>query len=117
MNARAPITTHVLDISVGKAAQGVPVTLERKSDGGAWVILKQTVTNADGRVEDLMEKGSKAERGIYRLTFGIEAYYSTRGTMTFYPEASVVFVIREPSEHHHVPLLLSPFGFSTYRGT
>jgi hydroxyisourate hydrolase len=117
MNTRAPITTHVLDISVGKAAHGVPVTLERKSDGGDWVILKQAKTNADGRVEDLMDKGSRAERGTYRLTFGIEAYYSTRATMTFYPEASVVFVIREPSEHHHVPLLLSPFGFSTYRGT
>ncbi len=114
---RAPITTHVLDISVGKAAQGVPVTLERRGDQGQWMTLKQATTNSDGRVEDLLERGSRAEKGTYRLSFGIEAYYLSRSVTTFYPEASVVFVIREPSEHHHVPLLLSPFGFSTYRGT
>ena len=117
MNTRSPITTHVLDISVGKAAQGVPVQLDRSDGKGGWKTLKAATTNADGRVEDLMERGSRAEAGVYRLTFGIRAYFAGRGVGTFYPEASIIFEITQPAEHHHVPLLLSPFGYSTYRGT
>lgn len=115
--ARSPITTHVLDISVGRAASAVPVTLESRSAGGSWTLVKSGQTNSDGRIEDLMERGSRAAAGIYRLTFDIQAYYSGVGQKTFYPEASIVFEITQPAEHHHVPLLLSPFGFSTYRGT
>jgi 5-hydroxyisourate hydrolase len=117
MNSRSPITTHVLDISVGKAASGVAVTLERSDGRGGFALLKRAATNADGRVEDLLERGSRAEGGVYRLTFDLQAYFSAKGTKTFYPEASIVFEITQPAEHHHVPLLLSPFGYSTYRGT
>ena len=117
MTARSPITTHVLDISVGKAAAGVNVLLERQSAPGEWTRIREAATNADGRIEDLMERGSRAEAGIYRLSFDLQAYYSARNQKTFYPSASIVFEITQPSEHHHVPLLLSPFGYSTYRGT
>lgn len=117
MSARSPITTHVLDISLGRAAAGVPVTLERDGGGGRWTLLKAATTNSDGRIEDLMARGARAEVGIYRLTFDVKAYFSILGTQTFYPQATVVFEVTQPSEHHHVPLLLSPFGFSTYRGT
>lgn len=116
-NTRSPITTHVLDISVGKAAAGVPVSLEAKAASGGWALVKSAETNSDGRIEDLMERGSRAAAGIYRLTFDIRAYYAALGQKTFYPEALIVFEITQPAEHHHVPLLLSPFGFSTYRGT
>jgi len=117
MNARSPITTHVLDVSVGKAAANVAVTLERQTGPTQWSLVRSGATNADGRVEDLMERGTRAEAGVYRLSFDIKAYYDARGLRTFYPSASIVFEITQPSEHHHVPLLLSPFGFSTYRGT
>ncbi|MFN7685915.1 MAG: hydroxyisourate hydrolase [Oligoflexia bacterium] len=117
MNPRSPITTHVLDLSLGQAAQGVPVQLERSDGKGGWMVLKSATTNSDGRVEDLMARGSRAQAGVYRLTFNIQAYFLERGVATFYPEAAIVFEITQPAEHHHVPLLLSPFGYSTYRGT
>jgi len=116
---RSPITTHVLDIARGKAAAGVAVTLESQDagGGGAWKELRRASTNADGRVEDLMAPGSKAPAGIYRLTFGIGPYFRAQGGESFYPHATIVFEIKNPAEHHHVPLLLSPYGYSTYRGT
>ena len=118
MNARSPITTHVLEISRGRAAQGVPVTLEVQSGPqGSWTLVKNAKTNGDGRIEDLMPKGTQATAGVYRLTFDVAAFYAATGTKTFYPSASIVFEISNPAEHHHVPLLLSPFGYSTYRGT
>lgn len=117
MSTRSPITTHVLDISRGKAAAGVAVTLERQLSATEWKQLKQSATNADGRVEDLMAPGSAVDAGIYRLTFDTAAYYRASGGTTFYPHASIVFEVANPKEHYHVPLLLSPFGYSTYRGT
>ena len=114
---RSPITTHVLDVSLGKAAARGPVTLESQVGSGEWAAVSQGMTNADGRIEDLMERGAKAAAGVYRLTFDLKGYFDARQTRTFYPSATVVFEITDPSEHHHVPLLLSPFGYSTYRGT
>lgn len=114
---RSPITTHVLDQSRGRAASGVPVRLERRVSPSEWKTLGQAITNSDGRVEDLLARGSRAERGIYRLTFDTAAYFASQGVTTFYPEVSVVFELVAPDEHHHVPLLVSPFGYSTYRGT
>ncbi len=116
MKERSPITTHILDISRGKAAAGVAVLLERK-EGQGWKELARGATNADGRVEGLLPAGSRAEAGVYRLTFESEAYFKAQNTASFYPSISVTFNLTQPSEHHHVPLLLSPFGFSTYRGT
>lgn len=117
MSARSPITTHVLDLSRGKAAAGIPVTLERRISSTAWKTLKSAVTNADGRVEDLMTPGTQAEAGVYRLTFETAPYFRAGGGASFYPYASIAFEITQPQEHHHVPLLLSPYGYSTYRGT
>jgi 5-hydroxyisourate hydrolase len=102
------ITTHVLDTSRGRPATGVPVVLERAADSG-WHPVGRGTTDADGRVRDLLT--SAPEDGRYRLTFDTGAY------SRFYPEVTVTFVVEGGEEHYHVPLLLSPFGYSTYRGS
>lgn len=114
--ARSPITTHILDLARGAAASNVPLTLE-KSSGAGWTELARGRTNEDGRIEDLLTPGSKAEAGTYRLTFDTRAYFQSRGESSFYPSVSVVFELTHPEQHHHIPLLLSPYGYSTYRGT
>jgi 5-hydroxyisourate hydrolase len=108
------ITTHVLDVSRGSPAGGVPVTLEIRSNDG-WKMLGGGRTDPDGRAYEL--SGDEIEAGIYRLTFDTAAYFAACGVDGFYPIAQVVFEVRDPSAHHHVPLLLSPFGYSTYRGS
>lgn len=110
------ITTHVLDTSRGRPASGVPVLLEMRSDDG-WREIAQAETDADGRVRQLLPPGSPLTAGTWRLTFGVGKYFDSHGIESFYPEASVVFVIRDPEPHYHVPLLLSPYGYSTYRGS
>ena len=107
------ITTHVLDTSRGRPASGVPVVLEIRSDGG-WKELARAETDADGRVRNLL---AAPTTGVYRLTFGVEAYFQAQGIEGFYPEAAIAFHVRDANQHHHVPLLLSPFGYSTYRGS
>lgn len=109
------ISTHVLDITRGKPAEGVPVTLEKK-EGEGYARVKSGATDADGRIKDLVANGELTE-GTYRITFDTGAYWKATGVEGFYPEASVVFVIRDANAHYHVPLLLSPFGYSTYRGS
>lgn len=104
------ITTHVLDTARGRPASGVPVTLERAGDAG-WERVGQGTTDADGRVGDLLVSSPPA--GRYRLTFDTGSYLSAG----FYPEVSITFVVQEEESHYHVPLLLSPFGYSTYRGS
>jgi 5-hydroxyisourate hydrolase len=105
------ITTHVLDTARGRPAKGVPVVLERHVDA-RWEPVGQGTTDADGRVSDLLASGP--EPGRYRLTFDTAAYFDGAG---FYPEVSVTFAATGGEEHYHVPLLLSPFGYSTYRGS
>lgn len=114
---RSPITTHVLDVSRGRAASGVGVTLEMHAPDGSWRELARGATNPDGRTEGLLPPGSQVQAGVYRLSFATGAYFRGLGAATFFPETSIVFEITRPDEHHHVPLLLSPFGYSTYRGT
>lgn len=109
------VSTHVLDIHRGRPAQGVPVTIERK-DGGAFTPLRRAATDADGRVKELVAEG-QLEAGTYRITFDTGAYFAAEGIEGFYPEASVVFVVRDANAHYHVPLLLSAHGYSTYRGS
>ena len=111
------ITTHVLDILLGKPAQGVPVLLERQAAGGAWHTIGRGKTDAQGRVRGLSAPGSKLEAATYRLTFDTAAYFHERNIESFYPRVEVVFVVHDPAQHYHVPLLLSPFGYSTYRGS
>jgi 2-oxo-4-hydroxy-4-carboxy-5-ureidoimidazoline decarboxylase len=110
------ITTHVLDTSLGRPAGGVAVRLERR-EGTAWIELGRGATDADGRCRNLLPEGTTLQPAVYRLGFDSAAYFGARGVPTFYPEVSVVFEVREPAQHHHVPLLLSPFGYSTYRGS
>ena len=110
------ITTHVLDTSRGRPAGGVPVTLEVETVGG-WKTLGEGITNADGRIADLLDGDTTIDAGIYRLTFDTATYFADNKIQSFYPQVSVVFKIEDPNQHYHVPLLLSPFGYSTYRGS
>ncbi|HUQ19934.1 MAG TPA: hydroxyisourate hydrolase [Gemmatimonadaceae bacterium] len=105
------ISTHVLDTSLGKPAQGISVELEH---GGA--IIGSGVTDVDGRVRDLVASGASLDAGDYQLTFSVADYFKRMGRESFYTKVVVPFRI-EDSQHYHVPLLLSPFGYSTYRGS
>lgn len=110
------ITTHVLDTSLGKPAVGVPVRLEIQDRDKTWELRGHGVTDADGRLKDLL-RGVALSVGTYRLTFDTYTYFSERKVEHFYPEVIIVFVVTNAASHHHVPLLLSPFGFSSYRGS
>lgn len=112
---RSPITVHVLDTSRGKPAAEVAVMLEQ-ADGKQWRELAKAKTNGDGRVETLLPKSKPLAAGIYRATFESGAYFAKSKTKTFYPRIIVLFEVVDPKEHYHIPLLLSPFGYSTYRG-
>jgi 5-hydroxyisourate hydrolase len=90
------------------------VVLERAADSG-WERVGRAATNADGRASDLL--ASAPERGRYRLTFDTGAYFGASGRAGFYPEVSITFEVEGGEDHYHVPLLLSPFGYSTYRGS
>ena len=109
------VSTHILDTTFGKPAANVPVLLEKKGESG-WEKCGGGMTDADGRIKDLVPAG-KLEVGIFRVTFDTTAYYKLQAMECFYPEVAVVFQIREPEAHYHVPLLVSPFGYSTYRGS
>ena len=108
------LTTHVLDTSRGRPAAGVPVTLEVEAAGG-WKLVGKATTNPDGRIDDLAT--ANLPTGVYRLMFDTETYFSNHQVKGFYPQVTVVFRIDDPTQHYHVPLLLSPFGYSTYRGS
>lgn len=100
------LSTHVLDAARGRPARGVPVRLERR-DGDVWAPVAEARTDDDGRVRDLPPPG----KGVHRLVF------DTAGLSDFYPEVAVAFTVTDPGEHYHVPLLLSPYAYSTYRGS
>jgi 5-hydroxyisourate hydrolase len=109
------ISTHVLDTARGTPASGVAIELLRRNDGG-WDQLCSARTNVEGRVQDLCPQDG-VPPGVYKLFFDVADYYGSQGVSTFYPEAAIVFTLLKPEEHYHVPLVLSPFGYSTYRGT
>lgn len=115
-DARGGLTSHVLDTALGQPARDVTVRLERQAGQGAWTVLAERATDADGRVRELLSGGA-LEAGTYRLTFETGAYFRAAGRPVFYPRVQVEIVIASPTEHHHIPLLLSPFGYSTYRGS
>ena len=108
------LSTHVLDAASGQPAAGVRVALGRR-DGGGWEPLDEGVTDDDGRVRDLAPGGLGA--GVHRLVFATGEYFAATGQTGFYPEVTVVFEVTEADRHYHVPLLLSPYAFSTYRGS
>jgi 5-hydroxyisourate hydrolase len=111
------LSTHVLDTTRGEPARDVPVVLERLDGPAGAAALCQARTDADGRVRALLPEGMALEEGMYRLTFDTWTYFATTGGEAFYPEVSIVFQVRDATRHHHVPLLLSPYGYSTYRGS
>jgi 5-hydroxyisourate hydrolase len=114
MSTRSHITSHVLDAATGTPAAGVPVTLSQLSDVG-WQVLAEAVTDADGRVSQFGPESVPV--GRYRVTFDTQTYFASLGRDAFYPEVQVVFELAEVNAHYHVPLLLSPFAYSTYRGS
>ena len=107
------LSTHVLDTALGRPAAGVAVTLARE-DG---TTLGAGVTDDDGRVRELLPAGRPLGAGTYRLRFDVGAYFARGGREAFYPEVAVVFRVGARDEHYHVPLLVSPYGYSTYRGS
>lgn len=110
------ISTHVLDTARGLPAEGVPIMLEALGDPD-WKKIGGGVTNADGRIPSLLTEVDELAVGVYRMTFDTFRYYKRFNTRTFYPMVRVMFEVFESGEHHHVPLLLSPWGYSTYRGS
>jgi 5-hydroxyisourate hydrolase len=110
------ITTHVLDTSRGCPAAGVEVELEQLDARDSWTPIARGVTDADGRLRTLVPAGVRPVPGTYRLVFATAGYFGADGRDSFFPRVVVIFKVGD-APHYHVPLLLSPFGYSTYRGT
>ena len=110
------ITTHVLDTAMGKPGIGIEVLLEIKK-GNEWSQLSGGQTNNDGRVPELIPKGHAIAVGTYRISFKVANYFAAQKRDTFYPSADIVFEVKDATQHYHVPLLVSPFSYSTYRGS
>lgn len=110
------ITTHVLDVSLGRPAAGVSVVLEIEKTAGVWKELSRGATDGDGRLRHLLVPSSLVE-GTYRLTFDTGSYFASCRVAGLYPRVSVEFQVRDLKAHYHIPLLLSPYGYSTYRGS
>jgi 5-hydroxyisourate hydrolase len=113
----ATLSTHVLDTSQGRPASGITICLERLNAGEGWTPLAEAVTDDDGRVKQFVLAEPNLGPGTYRLVFSVEKYFKELNQQTFYPEVTVAFLIEPGAEHSHVPLLISPFGYSTYRGS
>ena len=109
------ITTHVLDLTLGRPGQGISVTLVKADDTG-WQPLGSAATDSDGRVADFGAPDSALGRGRYRLIFELEPYFADNGIRAFFPTACLEFAV-SGDDHYHVPLLLSAYGYSTYRGS
>ena len=110
------ITTHILDIARGAPARGVAITLSQLVDGN-WQQVGTGKTNDDGRIPNLCQAGEVLPAGTYQMHFDTAGYFTAMGDPVFYPWADVVFNIGGDGQHYHIPLLLSPFGHSTYRGS
>lgn len=110
------ITTHILDIARGAPARSVSITLSRL-ESGAWQPIGSGKTNDDGRIPDLCEQDVTLAAGTYQMHFDTAGYFESVGDPVFYPWADVIFNIGSDGQHYHIPLLLSPFGHSTYRGS
>jgi 5-hydroxyisourate hydrolase len=111
------ITTHVLDTSRGCPAAGIRVVLERRAGEDRWATVGSGETDADGRLRGLLADGAALAPGVYRLIFDTHRYFEARGIRAFYPQVVVVFETTPDDAHYHVPLLVSPFGYTTYRGS
>lgn len=112
------LTTHVLDLVSGNPASGLQVELYRIDEGGGEQLLKQSVTNSDGRVDEPLLSGADLESGSYRIDFHAGDYLREQQVFSdFFDVIPIQFTVSDPTRHYHVPLLLSAFGYSTYRGS
>jgi 5-hydroxyisourate hydrolase len=111
------ISTHVLDTARGKPAADVPVRLEREEAADKWKVVGEGRTDANGRCAQLLSGGAAPAAGNYRLVFDTKAYFGTQKIEGLYPLVQVQFTVRAGEEHFHIPLLLSPNGYTTYRGS
>ncbi|KAI8076479.1 hydroxyisourate hydrolase [Gilbertella persicaria] len=113
---KSPITCHVLIASTGTPGEHIDVKIE-KLDPQGFTVLSTAQTNHDGRCPTLLPEGYKAEKGIYRVTFETQAYFSKHNQACFYPYVQIVFELANPEQHYHIPLLISPYSYTTYRGS
>ena len=111
------ISTHILDVSRGAPAGGVAVRLELQNTNESWTELSHAWTDDDGRVKPFFLVEEPLSGGTYRLIFDTEPYFAGLDIEFFYPQVTVVFKIEDAAQHYHVPLLISPYGYSTYRGS
>ena len=109
------LSSHILDITTGKPAADVKITLSKKDKNDTWTIVEEKNTDVNGRIKDFLKLDGKDNSGIYKLTFHTNSYFKSLGQKSFYPFVDVVFELLD-NEHYHVPITLSPFGYSTYRG-
>ncbi len=109
------ISTHILDTSIGKPAEGVKIVLEELTDTD-WIKTGEGTTNSDGRISNLISNDTEVKEGTYRITFEIDNYFNAQKRESFYPSVIIIFK-SNAGEHYHVPLLINPFGYSTYRGS
>jgi 5-hydroxyisourate hydrolase len=111
------ISTHVLDTAKGKPASGVPVRLDRQNTSAKWIPVGSAQTDHDGRCGELLPDGATLTEGVYRLTFDTANYFATCGVDGLYPAVEILFRVQSGETHFHIPLLLSPNGYTTYRGS
>lgn len=111
------ISTHVLDTALGRPAAGVPVRLDRWDHSGIWILVGSAPTDGDGRCGQLLPETHVLSAGLYRLIFETESYFAAQRTQGLYPRVEIIFRVRPGETHFHIPLLLSPNGYTTYRGS
>jgi len=111
------ISTHILDIALGKPAKHVPVRLEKQNRAGDWRLIASANTDQDGRCSQLLPDGADLAAGVYRLVFDTANHFASQKIDGLYPLVEVTFRVRDGESHFHIPLLLSPNGYSTYRGS
>nr|WP_315394717.1 hydroxyisourate hydrolase [uncultured Sphingobacterium sp.] len=109
------LSSHILDITTGKPATNVKITLSKMNKNQSWTMIEEKNTDSNGRIKDFLKQDGKDNTGIYKLTFHTSSYFKSLGNKSFYPFIEVVFELVD-NEHYHVPITLSPFGYSTYRG-
>ena len=111
------ISTHILDLVQGKPAANVPVRLEKQNPSGDWRLLTSASTDQDGRCPQLLPDSEYLSAGVYRLIFNTGSYFEVQKIDALYPVVEVTFRVRDGESHFHIPLLLSPNGYTSYRGS